>query len=141
MAVVMGDDREQLVAIVGSEPDVRFALLFGSRAAGVGRPSSDWDIGVYLSETLRPAERLAVRRRLAACSSRARDIDVVVLNEAPPLLAQRALQGERLLCRDALAYVRFLVRSLAASQDERPWRELHDRARRDRLREGRFGRP
>jgi predicted nucleotidyltransferase len=125
--------------------EVLFALLFGSRAAGgPPRPGSDWDVAVYLEEGLSARDRFGVRRRLIA---KLEDIeglaglDLVVLNDAPALLGHRALQGEILFARDRQAYVRYFVRTLAASGDEAHYRDLHRKARRRRLGEGTFGRP
>jgi len=122
-------------------PEVIFALLFGSRARGTARPDSDLDVGVFLSPDLTAEQRWGVRLRLQAGLENAGRVDVVVLNDAPSLLAHRALLGELLFARDRAAYVRFFVRSVARSEDERYYRELHEAARRRRLAEGRFGRP
>lgn len=118
-----------------------FAFLFGSRAEGRPRADSDWDLGVFLSEHLGARERFALRSRLLADLEDLGRMDVVVLNDAPPLLAHRALQGRRLFVKDPSAYVRFFTRVLAEAEDERFWRDLHRRARARRIEEGRFGRP
>jgi predicted nucleotidyltransferase len=120
---------------------VRFGLLFGSRAAGRADSGSDWDVAVYLSPELTPRQRLDARLQLIADLEEVGPVDVVILNDAPPLVAQRALQGRRLLTRDASAYVRYFVKTLAAAGDEVPWRHLHRHARQSRLQEGSFGRP
>jgi predicted nucleotidyltransferase len=126
---------------VQREEHALFAFLFGSRAEGRSRLDSDWDVAVYLSPGLTPRERFAVRLRLIAELEDLGGVDVVVLNDAPPLLAQRALQGRSLFGKDTSAYVRFFVRTLAEAGDEAYWRELHRTARAARLAEGRFGRP
>ena len=133
--------RARLAEHVAEVPEVRFALLFGSRVTGVARPDSDWDLGVYLADDLDAVERAAVRDRLVAAIEPRDPVDVVILNEAPPLLAHRALLGEKLVARDEVAFVRFAVRTLAAAGDEVYWRELHARERRSRLEQERFGRP
>ena len=134
-----------------SAPDVGFAFLFGSRGKGSqGSPrlDSDWDVAVWLDPSLSAEERF--RRRLeligqvedavVGAGERGK-ADVVVLNDAPPLLAHRALQGKRLFLRDPLRYVRFFVDTLGRSFDEQHWRDLDRRERRRRLAEGTFGRP
>jgi predicted nucleotidyltransferase len=121
--------------------DVAFALLFGSRAGGAPRPDSDWDLAIHFAPSLSPRERFRRRRELLAELSDLGRVDLTVLNDAPPLLAHRALQGRRLVEREHDAYVRFFVRTLAESEDERHWRDLHHEARLRRLEEGRFGRP
>lgn len=121
--------------------DIAFAYLFGSRARGEERPDSDWDIAVYLRDGLSSEERFALRLRLYAELDDLGRVDVVILNDAPPLLAHRAIMGRRLVVRDEVALVRFSVRTVAESEDGRYWRELHRQARIERLREGTFGRP
>ncbi len=121
--------------------EVLFAFLFGSRAEGRPRPDSDWDIGVYVSDALTAEQRFNLRRRLLTELQGMGSVDVVILNDAPPLLAQRVLQGASVLVRDRTAYVRFFVRTAALAGDEQHWRRLHMEARKRRLEEGRFGRP
>ena len=126
---------------LGRLDEVLFAFLFGSRAGGKPRPDSDWDIGVYTSDALTAEQRFDLRRRLLTELQEVGSVDVVILNDAPPLLAQRVLQGSSILIRDRTAYVRFFVRTAALAGDEQYWRRLHMEARRRRLEEGRFGRP
>ena len=95
---------------------------------------------MFLSRQLTAEERWRVRLRLQATLEGPRRVDVVPLNDAPPLLAHRALQGELVFSRDRTAYVRFFVSTIARSEDERYYREIHEQARRRRLEEGRFGR-
>ncbi len=121
--------------------EVLFALLFGSRAGGRPRPDSDWDIGVYVLDALTAEQRFDVRLRLLTELQELGSVDVIILNDAAPLLAQRVLQGERILIRDHAAYVRFFVRTAALAGDEQYWRQVHAQARKQRLEEGRFGRP
>jgi len=133
--------RTRLAARLAEAPELRFALLFGSRVTARARPDSDWDLAVYLRDGLEPAERAAIRDRLVAAIEPGDRVDLVILNDAPPLLAHRALCGEKLFSRDEVAFVRFVVRTLATAGDEAYWRELHARERRMRLEQGRFGRP
>ncbi len=143
-ASMAGPERVEvrLAARLAAAPEVLFALLFGSRAGGRPQTDSDWDVAVYLAEELTPRERFDTRLRLASdLAEVASPLELVVLNDAPALLGHRALMGQRLLVRDKTAYVRYFVRTLAASEDERYWRDLHHRERLKRLEEGRFGRP
>ena len=133
--------REQIDAAVAETPGVLFATLFGSRATDRARGDSDWDVAIYLDDALDGRERDRIRARLIAALEPGIRVDVVILNDAPALLARRALDGEQLLVRDRRAWVRFFVRTLAAAGDEAFWRDLHARARERRLSEGRYGRP
>ena len=132
---------EAILAALYAESSVRFALLFGSRAAGTARPDSDWDVAVFLDPDLDAAARWRIRASLIAALAPAVPVDIVILNDAPPLLAHRALQGRLLLNRDAVAHSGFFVRTLAEAGDERYWSELHADARARRLSGGGFGRP
>jgi predicted nucleotidyltransferase len=88
--------------------------LFGSQAEGRAHRESDVDVGVLLDRAVFPAgrERFAERVRLAAAlgSGPRHPVDVVVLNDAPPLLGRRIVtEGLRIHCADAEAdhaYVR-----------------------------------
>jgi predicted nucleotidyltransferase len=119
---------------------IRFAFLYGSRSRGQAHAKSDWDIAVYLDEGLSDRRRFEQRIDLLAALDDLGEIDLLVLNDAPPLLAQRALQGTRLFVKDSVVFTRFFVRIEAMAGDEQYWRQLHMRARKRRLEEGRFGR-
>lgn len=122
-------------------PEISFAYLFGSRVKGTPREDSDWDVAVALSAELTAEERFRLQLRLAADLEELGRLDLVILNDAPPLLAHRAISGQRLLVRDEVALVRFSVRTVAMYADQQPWREAFRRARQQRLQEGTFGRP
>jgi len=123
------------------EESILFALLFGSRARGRARQDSDWDVAIYLRPGLSAEKRFRLRLRLLAELDDLGTIDLVVLNDAPPLLGHRALLGKKLFVRDKTTYVRYFVKTIGQSEDERYYREIHERAMLKRLREGRFGRP
>lgn len=133
-------DRDRILAELLRVPAVVFATLFGSRMQGRARGDSDWDVAIYLEDALDAGERARIRSRLIAALEPALRADVVVLNDAPTLLARRALEGERLFVRDERVWVRFFVRTLSAAGDEAHWHDLHARERARRLEEGRFGR-
>lgn len=92
-----------------TEPHTLMAFLFGSRAKGMERTESDWDIGVYLKEaySLEIIDKLWVE----LANILKRDVDLVVLNEAPPLLASRiAREGFPLVVKDRSVYLDFLIK-------------------------------
>lgn len=84
------------------------AFLFGSRADGQIRKSSDWDIGVYLSEENREEEReiwLEVERILGE------ETDLIILNRAPATLAWQIVgRGEALIIKNRNIYLDFIFR-------------------------------
>ena len=117
--------------------------LFGSTAAGTDTRLSDVDVAVLLPEELPKADYLEFRLELAAELSqllRTDAVDLVILNEAPPLLRHRAIiQGKLIYSGDDIARVRFEVRTLQEYLDVKPLLNLQTRRLRERLREGSFG--
>ena len=120
------------------------ASLFGSQAAGKAGPLSDVDVAVWLDPRLSDSERFRLRLELigrAASALRTNEVDLVVLNDAPPLLKHRALRSAvRLLDRDPVARVRLESRAVSDYLDTKPLRERLTRAMRKRIDDGRFGR-
>jgi len=135
---------ESLRAAVEPCPEVLDAYLFGSLARGDAGATSDVDVAVYLDEGLTAVERGRFALELAAelMSRLARnDVDLVVLNSAPPLLYHRVLRdGERLLSRDHLATTRREGQALSRFCDWVPQLAKIEAAHRRRMAAGEFGR-
>ena len=90
----------------GAVRGVVSAYLFGSEAEGRAHRESDVDVGVVVRYNEHPTtrDRFETRLRLHAELGAAlgREVDVIVLNDAPPLLARRVvLSGYRVFCGDA----------------------------------------
>jgi len=134
----------RLAAVLDREGVVA-ALLFGSQARGAAGPLSDVDVAVWLDPALDKPTRLDVRIQLAAIAVEAlgtTDVQLVVLNDASPLLVHRAVSsGVRLLDRDPRARVRLEARGLLEYLDTKPLREELAGGLRNSIEEGRFGRP
>jgi uncharacterized protein len=82
------------------------AYLFGSVASGRAHRESDVDVGVLFDRRKYPTagERFDVRLRMIGRLQNAlgRDVDLVVLNDAPPQLARHIMtMGRRLVVQDA----------------------------------------
>lgn len=71
------------------------AYLFGSVPEGREHPGSDVDVGVLLDRSTFPStvDRFEARLALLGILTRAtgRDVDLVVLNDAPPHLARHVM--------------------------------------------------
>lgn len=90
----------------GDFPAIVSVYLFGSRAEGRAHRESDIDIGLLMHRDTLPTRKqrfeasLRIGAELAALFSDDR-VDLVVLNDAPPLLGRRIItEGRRLVCRD-----------------------------------------
>ena len=82
------------------------AYLFGSRITGRIHRESDLDVGILLDWRVHPTHRVRFEERLALSSSLiaalgANEVDVLILNDAPPLLAARiVVEGRRVFCAE-----------------------------------------
>lgn len=111
---------------------VMAAFLFGSHAAGRAGRESDVDVAVVLEPGSTREQAFDLRVRVASdlvgvlhCN----DVDVLVLNEAPPLLAARVLrEGIPVYRRDEEALRAFTVDRLLRAADVRPFLERHEKA-------------
>jgi uncharacterized protein len=139
-------DQAALSRLAGAldRPVLIAAFLFGSQARGTAGPLSDVDVAVLHADGLSPRERLDLRLGLATDAAAAlgtSEVDLVLLNSAPPLLRDRVFRDAAvLLDREPLATSRFrdeTEREFAATEPDRE--ELSRRLRR-RIREGSFGR-
>ncbi len=131
----------KLAAALDQEGVVSVAL-FGSQAIGTAGDLSDVDVAVWLAPG---ADRgLDAQLALTAAASRALEtdeIDLVILNDAPPLLRHRAIGSQRvLLDRDPRSRIRLETDALIEYLDTKPLRAELARGLRNRLEEGRFGR-
>lgn len=94
---------EKLRAALEPRQEIREAYLFGSQARGDSRPGSDVDVAVYVEDDALRKPGYGYEAELGADLQAAlgrSDIDVVVLNRAPPLLYYRVLRdGVRLISR------------------------------------------
>jgi uncharacterized protein len=120
------------------------AMLIGSQARGNPGPLSDVDIAVWHDPGLDSRGRFDLQLSLAGDAGSALgtdEIDVVMLNQAPPLMRHRAIRdGKRLVERDHDERVRLETRAILDYLDTAPLRAELGRGVRRRIREGRFGR-
>lgn len=125
-------------------PEVIAAFLIGSQARGSAGPLSDVDVAILHVRGLGSRERLDLRLALAASAGDALgtpEVDIVLLNGAPPLLRHRALRdGILLLDHDPKERIAFQVRTLNDFVDTEPLRQLVARRLRKSIAEDSFGR-
>src|SRR5262249_52736984 len=91
---------ERIAGLMSSKPEVLAAYILGSVAAGRVRPNSDIDVAVLLDRAF--VERLPLKYRtdLIADTGAALDtfdVDIVLLNDAPPALAYNVLTKGKLV--------------------------------------------
>ncbi|MDD3690417.1 MAG: nucleotidyltransferase domain-containing protein [Synergistaceae bacterium] len=97
------------------EDNIRLAFLIGSFATGKSRPDSDVDVAVLFGRIPDHMEILDLRERLS--EGLKRDIDLVILNEAGPIIRMQALKTGIRLRAEKGAYEDFFVRTVNEYED------------------------
>jgi predicted nucleotidyltransferase len=124
-----GDLRTALSGYFESHPDLGVAsvYLFGSHAEGRAHQESDVDVGILLDWGRHPdsRERFEMRLRLGSdlisvlgCN----EVDVVILNDAPPLLGRKIIyDGLRVYLGDPAADHAYVRDVQIRAADLEPW--------------------
>jgi hypothetical protein len=108
---------------------VVLAYLFGSRAEGRARPGSDIDLAVLLPPGTPRNKffdaRLSLTNELMGLFHKDR-VDVVILNEAPPLLAHQVIKFGKIIYEDETTRpaIDFAVYTMSRYSDSAPARRL-----------------
>ncbi|MGH2625693.1 MAG: type VII toxin-antitoxin system MntA family adenylyltransferase antitoxin [Anaerolineales bacterium] len=125
-------------------PEILEAYCFGSQARAEAAAHSDLDIAVYVDGDRLPLAPFGYAADLITdlmAGLGINGLDVVVLNDAPPLLYHRVLRdGERLLSRDLAATTTREGRALSRWCDYQQQLLKVDRELARRLADGSFGR-
>lgn len=132
--------RERLAA----RPEILEAYYFGSQSRGDARAGSDLDVAVYVDRERLPPAPFGYTAGLLADLMTGLGLprlDIVVLNDAPPLLYHRVLRdGERLWSRDLAATTTREGYAFSRYCDYLPQLQKIDRELARRLADGSFGR-
>ena len=109
--------------------DVVLAYLFGSQVQGTAGPLSDIDVAVLLLPEV-PRKRWTEIQTKLICElmsifHRNNDVDVVILNRAPALLAYEVAKHGKVVYQDAsLPHVDFLTLAISRHADPQPLRDI-----------------
>lgn len=134
---------ERALAHYTQERGVSALYLFGSAAQGTLTPLSDIDIAVLLPDNVSPDEYFDRRLQMTLDLMRLLNtdkIDLVILNQAPPLLKYQVVtQGKPLYSCDQGVRQRFEARAITEYLDFKPVLELQFEYLQRRIKEGQFG--
>jgi predicted nucleotidyltransferase len=111
---------DQLLRALSGFPEIRLALLFGSRASGRPRADSDIDLAILADSPLAPERRACIIEAVALATGC--PIDLVDLYHAPEPVLGEALKGVRLL-GNAAAHAQLVTRHVLNAADFLPLRE------------------
>jgi len=135
----MSNELERAAAVLAEDPRVLAVYGFGSRARGEAGPRSDVDVAVLLAGPWheRPSLRDELRLRSRVTEALHRDdVDLVILNGAPPLLRFEVVSANgRLFTRDDEASDRWEHRSIMEYLDTAHLRKVQQDYAREARRE------
>ncbi len=135
----LDEHRDALERYFASLHGVVLAYLFGSHARGQAWAHSDVDVAVLLEDN--DSDR-CFDTRLEIIDGlmdllRTDDVDVLILNQAPPALRYAVLRdGILLFCRDHRARIEFHLRTVNEYLDFKPILKRHERAILEKARKG-----
>jgi len=96
---MMKQKMKPLIELLNKQPHIIFAYLFGSKAKGYANERSDWDIAIYITESMKenllwPAFELEAHLSRAVKAT----VQVTILNRPlPPVFAFEILKDGILL--------------------------------------------
>jgi hypothetical protein len=121
-------------------PGVVSVYLFGSHAEGRSHRESDLDIGILLDWECYPDRRRRFDAKLHLAAEVGHvlgrtDVDIVILNDAPPLLARAIVsRGIRLCCRHTDTDHAFVRTAFLRAADLEPFLRRARRVKLDAIR-------
>jgi predicted nucleotidyltransferase len=138
IAAAMESNREAIRALL-EQAGVVLAYHFGSAARGHERSDSDLDLAVLFGRHVPPSLRSETRLKLLTGLvglTHINDIDLVVMNDAPPLLNFQIVSTGLPILGQRSERTRFQVQAIQRFIDTRPIRELLEARLGKRLRAG-----
>ena len=113
-----------LIKFLENRPEIIVSYLLGSQGSGTGSPLSDIDIGILVDKIMAVEKTYGYRAELSAeliSCLKNNQVDVVILNEAPPLLAHRVVRdGIILHCKSESERTAFEVKTFQQYVDTAP---------------------
>lgn len=117
-------DKKKLIDILQADTEIAAAILFGSQAKGNTTQESDIDLALlYDKKSIpKPLDLLQFRQQLS--DSMMQEVDIVLLNDASPIIAMQAVKnGIPLLIRDPKSYELFEIKLITEYADVKHMRE------------------
>ncbi|HHW09620.1 MAG TPA: nucleotidyltransferase domain-containing protein [Firmicutes bacterium] len=105
----------QLQSALAEDPSVCLAYLFGSYAKQRQMPESDVDIGVFLYEPYTEDDENRIWSMIEDIV--AKPVDLVIINNAPPLIAAAAMEGQALVVKNTYVEIQTWLRVSGEAMD------------------------
>jgi predicted nucleotidyltransferase len=135
-------DTPSIQAYLARQPDIVIAYLFGSVARGEENRLSDVDIAILLEPDLNRETQLEVQIKYLTELDQmiCRDVQLVILNDAPPMLAYQVIRDGLLLYeRSQEERVEFAVLAIKRYFDVQPMMAYFNQALIQRIKEEGLG--
>ncbi|BBO88479.1 type VII toxin-antitoxin system MntA family adenylyltransferase antitoxin [Desulfosarcina ovata] len=120
----------EIIKAIEADPVVVVLFAFGSLATGPLKPLSDLDFGILLDDRLDKRQRFDKHIQLIGLFSdtfRTDEIDLIILNDAPPRMAFQIFKtGKILVCRSTAALIDFRERLVTQYLDFKCMRDAFD---------------
>jgi len=114
----VNDVSAKISKIIEKQPHVVFAFLFGSQASGKATGESDIDLAIYFEDGHVPEPFKSIDLQAEIAAQMSKDIDLVVLNRANPIIKMQVLKnGQLIFANDPKALSRFFVNAVMAYAD------------------------
>ena len=124
--IVTNKQKTNLASFFANQPEIIVAYLFGSQAKDTAGPMSDIDLAVLVSPAVSHEKKYPFGYRAHLITELSRvlhtnELDVIVLNEVPPLLKFQVIyHGEVIFCRSKNKRLDFQLQTFNEYQDIRP---------------------
>ena len=112
---------ERLQKFFTEENNIRLAFLMGSFAKGTARKDSDVDVAVLFDQ--HPASREIFELKDSLTVLLKKEIDLIVLNNAGPVIRMQALKSGILLYKTPDSYEDFFTRTINEYDDLKYFRK------------------
>jgi hypothetical protein len=116
----IGNITEKLKRFFNSRNDIYLAFLMGSQASGRAKPDSDVDVAVLFVHSPAAEGVLSLKEELECLVKK--DIDLVILNEAGPVICKQALKTGILLLSRNCSYENFFTKTINDYDDLKYYR-------------------
>jgi predicted nucleotidyltransferase len=107
----------EVTLFLADHPQVVLAFLFGSMARGEVRSNSDADFAVYLAPGYSDEDISSIWGRLEDVTHR--DVDLIVLNSAPPGISWAGMKGQVLVDKNPRLHLELMLEKSAEAEDFR----------------------
>ncbi len=136
-------DVAKLKEYLFSQREITAAYLFGSYVSERSGPLSDIDIAVLLDSAINDKDYGLIKLHITTDLIRVlsfNEIDLVILNAAPPLLSHEIIKrGKLLFSSDEKRRLEYTVKATMRYLDTIHLRKVQDRVLHEKIRRGEFG--